>query len=588
MVTWPFLLAYMWQLPPWVVLLLLSTAVLVCSCGVMTLAASRGNGRLRIAGAASLFLGLTWLYAVVTPPFQAPDEPTHFLGLLHSIGRSADTAEVKEWANRGHFLDLQFKPDEKFRAEWRTYYTRENLDAFFLPVDMETRAPLTAWLWRGLRPILGECGIQWCLLLMRLINGLLVAGAYLLALVVVGRCTRGSAGDGSPCPPSPSALGSAVLLYVPAVPFFAMHVSNYPLLISAGTIAGFIALSLLFSGQRPPWLGGLLGGAIFILMFSGRGGYPFSAAVLLLVILGEVLPRSRDDGSPERASAALFWASCALGWVVSWFLLGRLDLALVPLSIPMVGNRLASNAWLLIAVPIACYAAEYLVSSVRHLRLSSRNVRLITVPGLLLFSCGILGPMWGTSHYLETIEGAPLNEPTPLTYIRHVIVAFGGSQGFGDPDYLLVRYFWSGFGWLDTLFPGRVVMALGLPIFLGNLLLWLQACRAASLPLASRLWAWFLTCTVYLSVLAYGARSIPVNLHGRYLVLFYLLFLPPGFAGFFSWSTQNPWKNRLRRFRSAEVTLSRLTSPGAAWYLMIALCTSAHFYAVWFMVNRYF
>ena len=583
--TWPFLLAYMWQLPPSVVLLLLFTVALVCSCGVIALAVSRGNGWMRTAGAATLFLGLTWLYAVVTPPFHAPDEPTHFLGLLHSIGRDAEIAEVKEWANRGHFLDLQFRPDEKFRVEWRSYYSRENLDAFFSPIDMETRAPLTAWLWRGLRPILGGCSIQWCLLLMRFFNGLLVAGGYLLALVAVGKCSRDSIYEGSPCPPS--ACGPAVLLYVPVVPFFAMHVSNYPLLISAGILAGFIALSLLFLEKRPPWLGGLLGCAVFMLMFSGRGGYPFSAAVLLLVILGEVLPRSRDNSLTEWVSPALFWGAFALGWGVSWGFLGRLDLSVVPLSIPKIGNHLAGNRWLLISVPVACCAAEYLFSFMRHLQLSSRSVRIIAIPGLLLFSCGILGPMWGTSHYLENIEGVSLL-PTSAAYVVRVLTAFWGSQGFGTPDDFLVRYFWTGFGWLDTLFPGGVVRALALPVFFGNLMLWLRAYRTASLPLTARLWAWFITCAAYLSALAYGARGVPVNLHGRYLVLFYVLFLPPGFAGFFSGLSHCPWPDRVRRSRFVGVTLTRLTSPGAVWCLMIGLCTAVHCYAIWFMVNRYF
>jgi len=215
---WSFLLAYMWQFPHWLIILLLLLSVLLCSIGVVTLVRSQGKGRMRIVGAACFFLGLTWLYAVATPPFHAPDEPTHFLGIVNSLGRISDTAEVKDWASKGHFLDIQFKPNEKFRTYWYSTYSQGDFKYFFDPIDMETRAPLTAWFWRGLKPILGECSIQWCLLAMRLINGLLVAASYTLALVVLWRCAPRDM-NREETPIFAPAFGSAVLLYVPALPF---------------------------------------------------------------------------------------------------------------------------------------------------------------------------------------------------------------------------------------------------------------------------------------------------------------------------------------------------------------------------------
>ncbi len=593
--TWSYLLAYMWQLPHWLIILLLSVSVLLCSIGIVTLVYSQGKGRMRIAGAACFFFGLTWLYAVATPPFHAPDEPTHFLGMLNSLGRISDAAEVRDWANKGHFSEIQFRPHEKFRADWVGYYSQENLEEFFSPIEMETRAPLTAWVWRELKPILGECSIQCCLLSMRLLNGLVVAGFYMLALVVVWKCVpRDEACEESTI--SPSAFGSAVLLYVPTLPFFSMHVSNYPMLISAGILAAFIALAVLFLERRPLWMGGMLGFSVFLLMFSGRGGYPFSAFVLLVTIIGAVLPRSQDGNlticrGEERVSAALFWSVFALGWIISWLLLGRLDLtpvlSLVSHSIPKTWNPFSGNKWILIAVPVLCFAVEYLFSFLRHLQLSSRKVRFIAIPGVFLFSVGIFGPIWGTSHYLENIEGIPLVEPTS-TYIMHVLLAYWGSMGLGSPDYFLIRYFWTGFGWLDTLFSGSVVMLLGLPVFCGNLLLWLRAYRTASLPLVSRLWVWLITCALYLSVLAFGARNTPVNLHGRYLILFNVLFLPPGFAGFFSFLTHRASLSWMRTCRFAETVPIWLTPPRAVWNGMIAVCISIHCYSIWFLLNRYF
>lgn len=594
---WLFLLAYMWQFPHWLIILLLLTSVLLCSMGVVALVFSHGKGRMRIAGATCFFLGLTWMYAVISPPFHAPDEPTHYLGVLNSLGRISDAAEVKDWASKGHFLDIQFRPNEKFRADWCSTYSQEDLKDFFVPIDMETRAPLTAWLWRGLKPILGECSIQWCLLAMRLINGLLVALFYTLALVVLWRCAPRDK-EREETTISASAFGSAVLLYVPALPFFAMHVSNYPMLISAGILAASIALTILFLERRPLWLGGLLGISVFLLMFSGRGGYPFSAIVLFLTIMGAALPRSqyssmtfyREQG---RVFAALFWTVFALGWVVSWLLLGRLDLtpvlSLVSNSIPEMWRPLAMNKWPLITVPVLCFAVEYLLSFLKHLQLSRQRVRLISIPGVLLFSLGILGPIWGNSHYLRNIEGVPLLESIP-NYIIRVLIAFWGSQGLGSPDYFLIRYYWTGFGWLDTLFPAGVVMLLGFPVFCGNLIIWWRTYNTASLQRASRLWVWFIACAMYLAVLAIWARSSipPVNLHGRYLILFNLLFLPLGFTGFFSFFTQCESLSWMRKWRYTEIVLTRLTKPRAVWNCMITMCTSIHCYTIWFLLHRYF
>ena len=295
----------------------------------------------------------------------------------------------------------------------------------------------------------------------------------------------------------------------------------------------------------------------------------------------------------ERVLAALFWVAFALGWVVSWLLLGRLDLtpvlALVSNSIPETWGPLARNKWLLIIVPVLCFAFEYLLSFLKHLQLSSQRVRLITIPGVLLFSLGILGPIWGTAHYLGNIEGVPLPEPIP-SYIMRVLIAFGGSQGFGSPDYFLIRYYWCGFGWLDTLFPGGVVMLLGLPVFCGNIFIWWRAYCTASLQLASRLWVWFIACAMYLAVLAIWARSSipPINLHGRYLILFNLLFLPLGFTGFFTFFTQCESLTLMKKWRYTETVLTWLTNPRVVWNCMIAMCASIHCYSIWFLLNRYF
>lgn len=591
---WLDLSACMWQFSARQLTLLLALSTLLCALGLAALVLSRGKGWLRVAGAGIFFLGLTWLYAVVVPPFQAPDEPTHFLGLLSMLGRSSQTAQVEEWASRGHFTDIRFQPKTKFRPEWCGRYAPENLTKYFMPVEMEARSPLTARFWRGLQPFFADFRVQGCLLAMRLLNGLLVAGFYTLALAVLWRCEPPAAGDAPAIPAS--ALGSAVLLYVPALPFFSMHVSNYPLLIAAGILATAIAFAAVFLERRPLWSGGLLGLAVFMLMFSGRGGYPFAGFMLLLTVAGVLLPRSNPEAPAferERGpgGAAAFWAVFTLGWLLSWLFLGRPDLSPILSLVSALASKrtwaLPVAKWSLVFVPFICYAAEALLSRCPRPKPTRRQLRLLAVPGILWFSVGILGPLWGTGHYLANIEMRPV-PVSAFAYLVRVQKAFWGSQWLGSPDYFLVRNFWTGFGWLETLLPAAVVTSLGLLVSGGNLFAWLKAFAAASLPLLCRLWLWSLTCILYLCALAIGAQSVPVNLHGRYLLLFYLLFLPVGFAGFFSCLAQ--WRSL---FRTNGVPPTRLvaagpTAPRAVWNAMLALCASLHGYTLWFLANRYF
>jgi hypothetical protein len=134
------------------------------------------------------------------------------------------------------------------------------------------------------------------------------------------------------------------------------------------------------------------------------------------------------------------------------------------------------------------------------------------------------------------------------------------------------------------------VMLLGFPVFCGNLFIWWRAYRSASLRLVSRLWVWFVACALYLAVLAIWARNRtpPVNLHGRYLILFNLLYLPLGFAGFFSFLTHCTSLSWMRNWRFKEKVPPWLTHPRAAWNGMIAMCTFVHCYSIWFLLNRYF
>src|SRR5262249_53634265 len=96
------LLAYVWNLSSsgaWIVVVLLAAAAAIA--GAVFLAE-------RPAAAAFLAaLALSAAYAVLVPPFQAADEPNHFLTLAGTLERP-DLAEAAEaWARRAHFEELR-------------------------------------------------------------------------------------------------------------------------------------------------------------------------------------------------------------------------------------------------------------------------------------------------------------------------------------------------------------------------------------------------------------------------------------------------------------------------------------------------
>ena len=115
------LLAYVWELPAsrwWIVLGLCVSAALIGGAvfaGWSTSGAATARGSLRRSSAAFMgALGLATAYAIVVPPFQAADEPNHFLALTTFLKRPELSGATARWAERMQFEEIRFHGDRRF------------------------------------------------------------------------------------------------------------------------------------------------------------------------------------------------------------------------------------------------------------------------------------------------------------------------------------------------------------------------------------------------------------------------------------------------------------------------------------------
>jgi hypothetical protein len=167
--------------------------------------------------------------------------------------------------------------------------------------------------------------------------------------------------------------------------------------------------------------------------------------------------------------------------------------------------------------------------------------------------------------------------PAPRLYVTSVITAMLTTLRFGTPDVLLVSSFWTGFGWIDTIPSARFVS--GLAVATG--LSWMVLLTRLGRRKESRRVAWLVWMGIglgmSLALYAVAAVSTARDVHGRYLIGFYLSLLS------IAWITPA----LLGRPAPAQ-------SPGDRPHgvtrvpLFLVICGAIHAYSLFFIVNRYF
>ena len=561
------LLTFLWNTPLpgawfWTALAMLAL-VLVAGTALLTLT---GTGLLRCIGGALAGAAMAGAYAVLSPPLHAPDE-TNYLQTFAILAERPDLdPQIESWSLRNHFERLRSRSDQRFRGADREQPSPERWTTPGEIIDdlgsvMEHRSPAVSHYWSLAGRFLGTWPAARTLLALRLLN----AAAFGLAMGMACALVAVPAGRGLAAYP-------AILLSIPTLAFFAMHVSNHALLVCSSIVAAGVLTRVVLTAQITAAAGAALGFAAGLALITSRSAPPM-AVVWLALIAVRVMP-SGARPARSRADTVAFWGS-TMAPVALLLLATTLPylrqvegyLSVLGLAAPLTPIRLSVAAIVLAAAGAAVELAlaPALRAAMDRRPSLFRGAALLSGAALTVgLIAAIAAPrLMAIAPLRELSPGAP---PTPAAYIAEMWRASLGVFGGYPPDFLLVGSLWGGFGWLDTLPPLWLIT--GLSALLGILLTWglgravvtRQAARAA--VVVALLTALAATLTIYAALTAIAGQS----LHGRYLLAWYLALVALAAAVVVEAAGRRPW------------------AIGAVW----SVCAFVHAVCVWTMLDRYF
>jgi hypothetical protein len=513
------LLAYLWNIRAtdrWIDGVIALAGVLV-GCAVLVgwpVPFTGWRTALRLAAAAFIAaFAVSLSYAVLCPPFQVADEPSHFLVLASYINR-ADLADAAEpWAQRNQFEEIRFHPQRTFSPADRGRTGRPWSDVS-VPMRDLYGAVRIPWRWVG--PIVSGMDLPHAFLAVRLVHALGFACAVAAFVLLVTSSTASAASMSAALP----------LLLVPTLPQFGMHVSNYALLLDACVViaAGMVIAS--WDGPRTWVAGPLLGLGFGVAIGMSRSAlpmWPLVAAVLTArVVLG--------SRTPGRLDAYAFWSGLAVLLAATLMLIQRPYVNEIHLS----GSRIAAAAtaltlllrYPLLVLPLgaAALVSERLCARARR-RIAYRPAAAVVRGTALGGAIGLF--VLSAASLVVTYPVLPLyltpNRPSSTEYTYRAVLACATFLRFGRPDWLTSTTFFAGFGWLDMVPPIGLVSTLAgaSGLMLVVLLLWVAWTRSTR----ALIWFGLAAAGFLFSAAAYGLgiiRGVPSDLHGRYLLGLYV------------------------------------------------------------------
>ncbi|MDO8834096.1 MAG: hypothetical protein Q7V01_00795, partial [Vicinamibacterales bacterium] len=508
------------------------------------------------------------------PPFQAPDEPDHFLSYAQAVGAPRLADEAAAWSRLGHHERIKFHTEEAFRpadvgnpfpVAWSAEVFADNTEA---------RSPTTYAIWKTVAHLMTGRSAPRSFLGIRLVHALLFALAVGLAALLLMSLPAGSYPQ----------LAVLPVLLVPTLPFFAMHVSEFGPLTSFYVLLAAALLALLLDTPRAHLVGFPLGLACALVFASGRSAGPAAIVASAILVARIVLGSRRDDGSVSGLrDAAAFWVACAAGSACFLLLATpayRVELSQITGSYAglawarAVSAAVSNNSIWIFPASVVAFLAEVGLAAVRQRYRSAATERLAMWIGYGAAAALLVGLALSVVVTFPTLGLLEVPHPPTLRhYLRDVLTVMSTSFRFGHPDYLLVTTFFAGFGWLDT-FPGEwlvsvLVLASGLAAV--SLLAHLARTRdtrrlfivvAATVGLAGML-----------LLNAAATHGMVRNLHGRYLIGWYAVLL--GLA----WSAAV-------LLPIAQGRLARVRIPRTAW--LLTACGAVHAYCLAVILHRYF
>ena len=579
------LLAYTWQIgetPSWIGGVV-AAAGLLFLIGVATVQPFRftrsgdgGVGQPLSAGALALSLGL--LYAVIVPPFQAPDEPHHFLAFADLVGSPALATQAADLGRAGHLQRIKFQILEKFRPVHLGRPLAEGWDADTLAMPVGERSRTTELLWRAIGGLMPGRRAPDMLLALRAINALVFALAVAAGVALL-RAVRAD----------PTVACAALL--VPALPFFAVHVSEFALLTSTYVVFACVVAGLFVDGPRTHRLGFPFGLCCALMLAGGRAAAPMVAVIAAVLVARAVLGTREAAVEPSRPSgdwrrALQFWGGAGAGASLLLLLsteaytrgLFPRDASQAAGWFRSAAQLLREQSWLLVLLVAAGLFVEIGAARLRsRLRRrvwdAGRGARVlayglaVTLTGIAVASLFVKMPR--LSRLVFTRDWLPPLRP----YVGDVLAVFSTSIRLRHPDFFLSTSFWGAFGWTETMLPEGMVSALvGLFGAIAVLLL-VRVGRARDV----RRFAWILVLVAgslsAMVLYAVSSHYLYRNLHGRYLVGLYLTGLTVILTA---------------PFLTRSVAASGPNGPRGAWLAVAGLAAAIHAVALTVVLRRYF
>jgi hypothetical protein len=523
------LLSYMWNVDEsstWVwISIALALALLVL--GALGVSPRPEGGTtlsraLRLAGTGFLWsAGLSLLYVVVVPPFQAPDEPSHFLGYDLVAGNQKLQDETARWGWVTHFERLRGHPEERFRPSdvGQPYFVSWQLVS---PVGFG-RSSVTVPLWRWLSGLLEDLSASRQLLILRLIN----AGVFSLAIAA----SVGMIGMFAAARRPESAI--ALFLLVPTLPFFATYVSNYAPGVAAYVLIAAACLILFLDGPRAQFAGIPLGLGLALAIASTRSALPM--LVLASIVAGNrLMLGSRDKGF---LPAAIFWSGMCAGTIaLKWFHTEQYaqgimsDLARIAPRTSAVVSFAMPHPLLVAVAGVAAIALLEWVGVMLHRGRAGRVRPVVAraigpacLVGMVIVAGNLTASLFLPLPHLTSAAGA--SSITVTTYVLQAVAIAATPFRVTHPDFLMSTTFWGAFGWVDTILPDVVLALLSLSSAFATVVMLRQLSITKDVRrfcwLTALVLAFFATLAVYAAAVFWSAP----DLHGRYLIGPYLVFV---------------------------------------------------------------
>ena len=310
---------------------------------------------------------------------------------------------------------------------------------------MRHRSSATTRSWQVLAPLTPGNPAH-ALLFLRCADAVMFGAAFAAGAALVA-----AAGAGAP-----AGLLAAVLLAIPTLPFFGMHLSELTLTIVAFVAAGYGAV-LLLGGAPGRAAGPLFGVAVALIAAGPRSGWP---SLMTIGALAAARALSVPPATRWRDTWG-FWGGFALPGVV----LFATGLLWIPSPFyeqwrlaefdPRAGISTTSFVLALSAAACAGALAERLAATAAPaVRALGQFARACAALGALFVAGTLASSAWLSLPRLDTVE--VVAPASASAYVRTVLLTLATWPRVRGFDFLTWTSLWGGFGWADTILPAAV------------------------------------------------------------------------------------------------------------------------------------